>query len=313
MLALENKPNWAEKYRPQKLDDLVLPTRLHDEFKRIIDAGKLPGNLILHGQPGGGKTTLMQVLGNELQLDSLLINGSLQGNIDTLRNEIMTFASTVSLLGTRKVVFLDEADYLNANSTQPALRTFMEQFSEHCGFIFTANYVSRIIEPLRSRLVEIEISYRNDEIADCCARFMRRAKQILDQEKIKYNPKYVAKLIQESFPDWRRVLNYLQRYSTSGELSPEVINEKHVDVTDLILYIKKRDFDSIRQWSIANVVDATTYRVLYGQLVTLASGNTIPELVVIIARYQYQSAFVVSQDINFTACCCEIMQLVEWV
>ena len=248
---------WVEKYRPKTIEDTILPADLKATFQQFVDQKNIP-NLILSGTAGVGKTTVAKAMLEELDCDYIVINGSMNGNIDTLRNDILNFASTVSLSGGRKYVILDEADYLNPNSTQPALRNFMEEFSKNCGFILTCNYSNRIIEPLHSRCSVIDFKISKKAMAKLATQFFKRVTFILESEKIGFDQKVVAEVINKHFPDWRRVLNELQRYSVSGKIDSGIlVNMSHDSFKDLIKHMKDRDFTEVRKW-VAKNSDADT-------------------------------------------------------
>lgn len=292
---------WVEKYRPKTVAETILPAELKQTFQQFVDQQNIP-NLILTGGAGVGKTTVAKAMLEELGCDYIVINGSMNGNIDTLRNEIQNFASTVSFSGGRKYVILDEADYLNANSTQPALRNFMEEFSRNCGFILTCNFKNRIIEPLHSRCSVIEFKIGKKDIPKLAAEFLKRTQKILENENVEYDRAAVAGVITKHFPDWRRVLNELQRYSATGKIDSGIL----VDLDDasfsqLIKYVKEKNFTEMRKWVGQNIdTDCSTlFRKFYDDASTLLKKDSIPPLVVLIARYQYQAAFVADHEINF--------------
>ena len=306
---------WVEKYRPKTIDDAILPVDLKATFQQFVDQKNIP-NLILSGSAGVGKTTVARAMLEQLGCDYIVINGSMNGNIDTLRNEILNFASTVSFSGGRKYVILDEADYLNANSTQPALRNFMEEFSRNCGFILTCNFKNRIIEPLHSRCSVIDFKISKKDMAKLAMQFMKRVNFILDTETITYDKAVIAEVIQKHFPDWRRVLNELQRYSVSGNIDSGILaNMQETSIRELINFMKDKDFTEVRKW-VKNNVD-TDVNVLYNQFYESASQyftpDSIPMLVLHIATYQYQNAFSANTEINFAAFCAHVMLDLEFV
>jgi replication factor C small subunit len=269
--------------------------------------------LLLAGGPGIGKTTVAMAMLEELERDYIVINGSMNGNIDTLRTEIQSFASTMSFHGGRKYVILDEADYLNPNSTQPALRNFMEEFSKNCGFIFTCNYLNRIIEPLHSRCSIIEFKIGKKEKQQIAVQFLKRVVEVLDTEKVPYEKPVVSELIVKHFGDWRRVLNELQRYSASGKIDSGIFaNISDDSVKTLIDFMRGKDYKNMRKWVAENSdTDTSAFiRRLYDVMVTTVSPNNLPDIVLIVARYQYQSTFAVDQEINTLAMCTELMGLV---
>ena len=306
---------WVEKYRPQIIADVVMPSHIKATFEDIVSGGELH-NMLLTGTAGLGKTTVAKALCNELDLDFLLINGSEEGNIDTLRNKIKQFASTVSLSGGYKVVILDEADYLNPQSTQPALRGFIEEFSGNCRFILTCNFKNRIIEPLHSRCSVIEFNIAKKDMPPLLSLFMKRVEYILDAEGVTYDKQVIADLIIKHMPDWRRVLNELQRYSTSGNIDTGIlVSITETSINDLMLHIKHKDFKRMRQW-VADNMDtepASIFRKIYDSMYEYINPKSIPQLVLILADYQYKNAFVADHELNLVACLTEIMAGVEIV
>ena len=300
---------WTEKYRPKTISDTVLPTNLKDTFQNFIDNG-IP-NLLLSGKPGVGKTTAAKAILDEVGSDYMIINGSMNGGIDTLRNDIKSYASTVSLNGKRKFVILDEADYLNPQSTQPALRNFMEEYSKNCGFILTANYKNRIIDPLHSRCSMVEFNIGKQDKPKLATQFMKRVKEILKEEKVEYTDNVIAELIMKHFPDWRRVINELQRYSSDGKIDVGILTWLGSDgsFNTLVQYLKKKEFNQMRKWVAENLDNdpTTIYRKLYDSCNVNMKEATIPILVTTIADYQYKSAFVADQEINLVACLTTIM------
>ena len=305
---------WCEKYRPRKIEDCVLPDSLKETFTQLLSGGELP-NMIFSGGPGIGKTTVARALCSELDLDYLLINGSEEGNIDTLRGRIKQFASTVSLQGGYKVVILDEADYLNPQSTQPALRAFIEEFSNNCRFILTCNFKNRIIEPLHSRCSVYEFAIPNDEKPKIAAGFFKRLTQILETEGVEYDQKTLATLVEKYFPDWRRVLNECQRYSVSGRIDPGIlVNLADENVKNLMTYLKDKDFGKMRRW-VADNIDtepAAIFRKIYDTMCDYLKPESVPQVVLILAQYQYWNAFVSDHELNIVACMTEIMVTSEW-
>lgn len=300
---------WCEKFRPQTIDQCVLPERIKKTFKDFIAQGELP-TFLLSGTAGVGKTTVAKALCNEIGAEYLFINGSEESGIDVLRTKIKSFASSVSLTNAKKVVILDEADYLNANSTQPALRAFIEEFSNNCRFIFTCNYINRIIEPLHSRCVVIDFKIENGEKQEMAGAFFKRAVQILKQEQIEFDPKVVAELITKHFPDYRRILNVLQQYSVSGKIDSGIlVNLSQESYKDLIKHLKERNYTEVRKWVGKNSDTDTTalFRQLYDSATTVMDQSTIPQLVLILAKYQYQAAFVADHELNIMAALTEVM------
>ena len=306
---------WVEKYRPKTIRDTILPESLKQTFQEFVSQGNIP-NLLLSGSAGCGKTTVARAMLEELGCDYIVINGSLNGNIDTLRNEIMQFASSVSLMGGRKYVILDEADYLNPNSTQPALRNFMEEFSRNCGFILTCNFKNRIIEPLQSRCSVVEFKIKKTDVPALAAQMMKRLCYILDTESVVYDKAVLVELIKKHYPDWRRVINELQRYSVTGKIDSGLLaNITESSYKDLVRFLKQKDFTNTRKWVAENIdTDATAiFRTLYDTASQYVSKNSVPNLVLILAKYQYQAAFVSDHEINLTACLTEMMIDLEYL
>jgi hypothetical protein len=305
---------WVEKYRPTKIDDCILPSSLKDVFNQMVQTGELQ-NMLLTGTAGLGKTTVAKALCKELDLDYIIINGSEEGNIDTLRGKIKQFASSVSLQGGYKVVILDEADYLNPQSTQPALRGFIEEFANNCRFILTCNFKNRIIEPLHSRCGVYEFNTTKKDMAGLAAQFMKRLKFILDTESVKYSDQLLAELIMKHAPDWRRVINECQRYGVGTGLSATSSMDLGGDYPALLGHIKSKDFKRMRQWVVNNTdVDASAvFRGVYDIMVEYVQPNSIPQLVLILADYQYKNAFVADHELNTVACMTEIMAQVDFL
>ena len=299
---------WVEKYRPKTVADTILPEDLKKVFQQFVDQKNIP-NLILSGTAGVGKTTVAKAMCEELGCDYIVINGSLNGNIDTLRNDISRFASSVSLSGGRKMVILDEADYLNAQSTQPALRNFMEEFSANCGFILTCNFVDRIIEPLHSRCSVIKFKIRKSELLELVKQFLRRVCGILDNEGVTYDKATVAEVIKKHFPDWRRVINELQRYSATGVIDSGILRNFSDDsLKKLIDFMKDKNFTGVRKWIAESDMDTNEFfRAFYDKAENYITPASIPMLVLHLAKYQYQNAFAADPEINLVACVTEIM------
>ena len=307
---------WVEKYRPKTIEDVILPQDLKAFFKEVVKSGELP-NMLFTGSAGLGKTTVAKALCNEMNLDWILINGSEEGNIDTLRGKIKQFASTVSLQGGYKVVILDEADYLNPQSTQPALRAFIEEFANNCRFILTCNFKNRIIEPLHSRCGVYEFSFPSKaQAVSCAGLFMKRAEQILTQENVTYDKDTIAAIIMKHMPDWRRVLNELQRSSVTGALQALSSNSGSTDLfPTLMKTLKDKSFKDMRKW-VADNMDMdppAIFRGLYDNMNQHVKPQSIPQLVLILAEYQYKNAFVADHELNTVACLTEVMANVEFV
>ena len=305
---------WVEKYRPQLLADCILPDELKNTFQQFINQENIP-NLLLSGSAGVGKTTVAKAMLEELDADYIVVNGSLHGNIDTLRNEIMNFATTVSFSEGRKYVILDEADYLNPQSTQPALRNFMEEYSKNCGFILTCNFKNRIIEPLQSRCSVIDFVFPKKLAPSLAGSFFNRVKTILDQEQVKYDEKVPAEIIQRHFPDWRRVLNELQRYSATGIIDIGILaNSSQNAFNSLLALLKDKKFSDMRKWVGQNIDSDPTsiMRQLYDHANDKVTPSSIPQLVLLIGEYQYKSAFVADQEVNLVAFLTQVMAEVEF-
>jgi DNA polymerase III delta prime subunit len=306
---------WVEKYRPKNVNDTILPDTLKQTFQQFVEQDNVP-NLLLTGRAGVGKTTIAKAMLGQIGADYITINGSMNGNIDTLRTEISSFASSVSFSGGRKYVILDEADYLNPNSTQPALRNFMEEFSKNCGFILTCNFKNRIIEPLHSRCSVVEFKIANEDKQAIAGQFFKRVSRILEEENVEYDRSTVAEVIKTYFPDWRRVLNELQRYSSTGRIDSGVLANKSVDnMNALITLMKERNFTDVRKWVAENtdVDSAVLYRQLYDLLPTkISSTQSVADAIIILAEYQYKEAFVANSEINRVAALATLMAEVEW-
>ena len=305
---------WVEKYRPKTIAETILPEKLKSVFEQIVASGELP-NMLFTGTAGTGKTTVAKALCNQLNLDYILINGSEEGNIDTLRGKIKQFASSVSLQGGYKVIILDEADYLNPQSTQPALRGFIEEFSKNCRFILTCNFKNRIIQPLHSRCGVYEFNTSRKDLAALCMQFLDRAGMILDEAEVKYEKGDLANLIMKHAPDWRRVLNELQKNSVTGNIvrADSGVGGSAI-FSDLLRLLKEKDFKKMRQWVVNNIdTDASAiFRGLYDKMIDHLKPQGIPQMVLILADYQYKHAFVADHELNVVACLTEIMANVEF-
>lgn len=308
---MSNEFLWVEKYRPRKVNDCILPTELKSYFSSMVVRGEIQ-NMLFSGTAGTGKTTVARALCEELNSDYIVINGSEESGIDVLRTKIKQFASTVSFSGNTKVVILDEADYLNPNSTQPALRGFIEEFSNNCRFIFTCNYKNRIIQPLHSRCAVVEFKLPTDEKQKIASQFFNRVSGILINEQIEFDKKVVARVVEKHFPDFRRTLNEIQKYSQSGSIDEGILtNLADTNASELVESIKNKDWKRMRMWVVNNIDNdpQTLFRTIYDVLIPLT--NQVPQLVLTIADYQYKSAFVSDQEINLTACLTEIMASVN--
>ena len=298
---------FTEKYRPKKIKDTILPEKLKNTFQAFVDQKNIP-NLLLSGPPGTGKTTVAKAMLEELDCDYIVINGSMNGNIDTLRNEIQQFASSVSFTSTRKYVILDEADYLTAN-TQAALRNFMEEYSSNCGFILTCNLKNKVMDALKSRCSLIDFGLSKKEVVELAPLFMKRLCYVLDQENIEYDKTAVATLVKNFMPDWRRILNETQKYSSIGKIDSGILVRAETSIDELIKLLKAKDFTNMRKWVAENSdVDANTiFRKIYDGAAKFLTKETVPLAVLIIGRYQYQHSFCADQEINLACCLTEIM------
>ena len=300
---------WVEKYRPTTLQDIILPSQLKKDFELIVKQRELQ-NMLLTGTAGTGKTTVAKALCRMLNLDYIIINGSEESGIDTLRNKIKQFASSVSLEGGYKVVILDEADYLNPQSTQPALRGFIEEFSANCRFILTCNFKNRIIEPLHSRCSVVEFAIPKGQKQAMAAKMMERLGFILTNEGVSYENEVLAELIMKHFPDFRRTINELQRYGVSGKIDSGIlVNVNDISVNNLMNHLKTKDFRKMRQWVSDNIdIEPTAmFRKIYDSMNEYVEPQSIPQIVLILADYQYKDSFVADHELNMVACLTEIM------
>ena len=314
MKTLETEFLWVEKYRPQNIDDCILPPSIKETFRDMIKYGESQ-NLLLSGGAGCGKTTIARALCNELDSEYIIINCSEDGNIDTLRTKIRDFASTVSLTEAKKIVILDEFDYSNAQSTQPALRGFIEEFSKNCRFILTCNYKNRIIKPLHSRCTTIDFTIPNKEKPALAMKVLERIEAILKKEGVKYEQSVLAELIRKHFPDLRRILNELQRYSVSGEIDVGILSQiGEIKTKELASHMKSKEFTSVRKWVVENIDNDPThiFRKIYDGLYEYLKSHSIPQAVLILAEYQYKAAFVSDHEINMTACLTQLMMECEF-
>ena len=304
----------VEKYRPQTIDECILPKELKDTFKAVVSTKELP-NMLFTGTAGLGKTTVAKALCKELELDYILINGSEEGNIDTLRGKIKQFASSISLQGGYKVVILDEADYLNPQSTQPALRAFIEEFSNNCRFILTCNFKNRIIEPLHSRCGVYEFNTTKKGLAQLAAQFHKRFLNILSEEGVKVDQKASIDLVMKHAPDWRRVLNEAQRLSIGGSGNINAVSSTSGnDISGLVSSLKDKNFKAMRRWVVDNMDMDTIaiFRALYDNVSEYVEPQSIPQLILILADYQYKDAFVADHELNIVASMTEIMSQVRF-
>ena len=305
---------WVEEYRPKTIDDCILPQSLKTLFTSFIEKGEL-SNLLFSGTAGIGKTTVAKALCEQLNCDWIMINGSEEGGIDVLRNKIKNFASTVSLSGGKKVVILDEADYLNPQSTQPALRGFIEEFHKNCRFILTCNFKNRIIEPLHSRFSNIEFKIANKDKPKLASKLFERATYILKEQNVDFEEKVLAELIKKHFPDFRKLINELQRYSVAGTIDAGIlVNVSDENLKTLVSHLKGKEFGDMRKW-VVNSIDndpVKVFRKIYDSMYENLQPETIPHAVLIIADYQYKSAFVADQEINLVACLTELMSQVKF-
>ena len=307
---------WVEKYRPKLVGQCVLPDNTQKVFSEIVEKGEIP-NLLLTGSPGIGKTTIAKALCNQLECDWLMINGSDEGRmIDTLRTTITNFASTVSLSGGKKVLIIDEADYMNPESVQPAMRGSIEQFAQNCRFIFTCNFKNRIIPALHSRCSVVDFKIKKDDKPLLAQKFLSIVTGILDKESVKYKPDVIAQLIMKHFPDFRRVLNELQKHAVGGTIDENILTQaSEENLKELFVALKKKDFNTMRKWVAENIDNdhVRLYRQIYDSLYSKFAKPSIPQAVLTIAEYSYKAAFVADQEVNMVACLTELMMECEFV
>ena len=305
---------WVEEYRPKTIDDCILPQSLKTLFTSFIQKGEL-SNILLSGPPGIGKTTVAKALCDQLNCDWVMINGSEESGIDVLRSKIKNFASTVSLSGGKKVVILDEADYLNPQSTQPALRGFIEEFHKNCRFILTCNFKNRLIDPLHSRFSTIEFRINPKDKPKLASKLFERAVYILKEQNVDFDEPVLAELIKKHFPDFRKLINELQRYSVSGKIDAGIlVNISDENLKTLLTHLKGKDFTEMRKWVVQNLDNdpVKIFRRIYDSMYEHLQPATIPHAVLIIADYQYKSAFVADQEVNLVACLTELMSQVKF-
>jgi DNA polymerase III delta prime subunit len=308
---------WVEKHRPKTIEQCILSDTIKGTLEDLVRDNKVP-NLMFTGPAGVGKTTVARAICDMTNSDYIIINGSDEGRmIDTLRTKMTQFCSTISLSGGgRKVVIIDEADYMNPDSVQPAMRGFIEKFAENCSFIFTCNFKNRIIEPIHSRCAVIDFGLNKDEKPNIASQFMIRCGDILTEESVEHDKKVVAELINKHFPDFRRIINELQRHSTSGEINSGVLAIiGELNLNQLISALRNKNFHDMRQWVSSNVDNdpTTIYRKIYDKLYEVLEKSSIPQAVLLIADYQYKSAFVADQEVNLVACLVELMAECEFV
>lgn len=303
---------WTEAYRPKTISDCILPERLKKPFQEYVTQKNIP-NLLLAGGAGVGKTTVAKAMCEEVGCDYMIINGSDENGVDMVRDKIKTYASSMSLAGGRKVIIIDEADYLSPNA-QAAFRNAIESFASNCSFIFTCNFKNKLIEPLHSRCAVIDFALKNNEKAQMAAQFFKRIQGILRSEEVEFDDKVIAEVVKKHFPDFRRVINELQRFSQLGSIDTGILTQiGDVSISEVVKFLREKDFGSIRKWVASNDIDPTElYRKLYDNMYEVLKPQSIPQAVIILADYQYKQAFVADSEINIVACLTELMVSVEF-
>jgi DNA polymerase III delta prime subunit len=298
---------WTEKYRPKTVEDCILPERLKIPFQEYVNQKQIP-NLLLTGGAGVGKTTIAKAMCNEIGCDYMVINGSDENGVDVIRVKVKNYASSMSLSGGRKVIIIDEADYLSPNA-QACLRNAIEEYAANCSFIFTCNYKAKIIDPLHSRCSVIDFGMKNGEKQKMASAFFKRIQSVLESENVEYDDKVIAELVKKHFPDFRRVINELQRYAQLGKIDVGILSQiGEVSITQVVKFMKDKDFTSVRKWAATTEIDSTAlFRKLYDSLYDILKPSSIPGVVIVLADYQYKQAFVADQEINLVACLTEIM------
>ncbi len=303
---------WTERYRPQRVEDCILPDRIKTIFQKYVAQKEIP-NLLLTGGAGVGKTTIAKAMCNEIGCDYLILNGSDENGVDTIRVKIRGYASAMSFSGGRKVIIIDEADYLTPNA-QAILRNAIEEFAVNCSFIFTCNYRNRLIEPLHSRCAVVDFTLKTDEKSKMASAFFKRITHVLDSENVGYDDKVIVELIKKHFPDFRRVINELQKYSQLGKIDVGILSQiNDVSLSQIVKHLKEKDFTAIRKWASTTDIDNTYFfRKLYDNLYDFLKPQSIPQVILILADYQYKEAFVADSEINLVACLTEIMANAEF-
>jgi len=298
---------WTEKYRPKTVEDCILPERLKIPFQEYVNQKQI-SNLLLTGGAGVGKTTIAKAMCNEIGCDYMVINGSDENGVDIIRVKVKNYASSISLSGGRKVIIIDEADYLSPNA-QACLRNAIEEYAVNCSFIFTCNYKAKIIDPIHSRCSVIDFGMKNGEKQKMASAFFKRIQSVLESENVEYDDKVIAELVKKHFPDFRRVINELQRYAQLGKIDVGILSQiGELSITQVVKFMKDKDFTSVRKWAATTEIDSTAlFRKLYDSLYDILKPSSIPGVVIVLADYQYKQAFVADQEINLVACLTEIM------